>query len=714
MNARHDPKALIQGSVGSKRKPAGIIILRAIISTTLVSMLALAGVGCERATPTSIDEPQIINTPSSAIRFVSLPGTALPDEQLEAELGLAEALEILASAEASISQEGYVPLTVATQSAPLYTPTIVTSIAPPQQAGPVEAIGDFIGSLLPSQDSENAHDCVTASTAPGQTTVSPLTITIADPYYTDSTSNGEAYTNSSETPFASTAESPLSTFSVDVDTASYANLRRMIEMGYTCQSIPPEAIRIEEMLNYFNYDFIMPQPGEPFAVNAQVADCPWNPNSRLMILGVQAQSVVESVSQGSNLVFLIDVSGSMVPEERLPLIKKSFRYLVEQLGDDDIISIVTYASGVNTVLAGVRGSEKETIINAIDALQGGGSTNGEGGLRSAYALASEYFIEGGNNRIIMATDGDLNVGMNSVEDLNLYVSAMRTTGVYLTTIGVGYGNYKDNILETLADNGNGNYHYLDQLSEAEKIFGEDLLANLVTIADDVKIQIEFNPEYIAQYRLIGYDNRRLNDEDFLDDTKDAAEMGVGHQAIVVYEIIMTDESLDTDESLEVMSTEEEDDSESVEDDSESVEDDSESVEDNSESVEDNSESVEENSEDAIEIVDEESSEGVWLSIRLRYKVPGEAISKGIEFTLDESAYTDDPDEDWMFVSSVVECGLVLKHSAYVGSGTLEDALERAQLSLKGNQYRQEFSGLIRMLLGQQVYGYGPDEEWGIE
>jgi Ca-activated chloride channel family protein len=417
-------------------------------------------------------------------------------------------------------------------------------------------------------------------------------------------------------------------------------------------------VRIEEMLNYFDYDFIKPQKGEPFALNAQISDCPWNPDSRLMVLGIQAQELTEQEYLGSNLVFLIDVSGSMEDANKLPLLKESFMYLTQRLSNKDRVSIVTYATGVETVLEGAKGNNKVSIEYAIDNLRSGGATSGSDGLKRAYALAEENFIEGGNNRIIMASDGDLNVGITSKEELHDFISEKRSTGVYLSVLGFGTGNYKDDRMETLADKGNGNYHYIDTIDEAKKVFGEDLLANLVSVADDVKLQLSFNPEIIKGYRQIGYENRALNDEDFLDDTKDATEMGAGHQAIVVYEIVMTEP---TAGAIDYGSAYEEDLAKTTTD----------------------------------ELIEE------WCSVSLRYKQPGGNVSKGIRYSLNDRAYTNEPDKDWTFVTGVVELGLVLSHSSYAGTSSLNEALQRVRVAEKASsekdERRQELIELITSL-----------------
>jgi len=535
--------------------------------------------------------------------------------------------------------------------------------------------------------------------------------------YAEGALNNEEYAKPDEQGFFDTATNPLSTFSADVDTASYSNLRRIINEGGVLSQIPAGAVRIEEMLNYFNYDFIMPEEGKPFALNAQVADCPWNPDSRLMILGLQAQGLRDGYL-GSNLVFLIDVSGSMSAPNKMELLKPAFCFLADQLTEHDTISIVTYANGVDTVLSGVNGSETQRIKDAINGLNTNGGTNGSDGILRAYALAEEHFQEGGNNRIILASDGDMNVGVTSVDDLHDLVTYKRHTGVYLSVLGFGAGNYKDDKMETLAHHGNGNYFYIDSLDEAKKVLGTDLMANMVSVADDVKLQVEFNPDVIESYRLIGYDNRRLNDEDFLDDTKDAAEMGAGHQMIVAYEIIMKEKPEATEEegTEEDVVEDEIIEDEIVEDgviEENALEDTALEDETTEEDVVENDAVEEAASEEELEgldddeaILEADSSDALdvnqWCTVSLRYKVPGEPVSKGIQFVVDDSVYTDDPDKDWVFISGVIEAGLILSQSAYIGSSTLKEALQLVKIAEQAAAtscpYRVEFAELLTKLI----------------
>ena len=337
--------------------------------------------------------------------------------------------------------------------------------------------------------------------------------------------NTEEYNYISENGYKTTVKEPLSTFSVDVDTASYSNLRRYINSG---QQIPADAVRIEEMLNYFSYDYPEPENGDPFSVTTEYSDCPWNEDNRLLLIGLQAKEIDVSRRPPSNLVFLLDISGSMYSDDKLPLVQKSFTMLAENLTQKDRVSIVTYAGYESVVLDGVSGDQTARIAAALDDLEAGGSTAGAAGIEKAYELARKNYISGGNNRVILATDGDLNVGISSEGELTRLIQEKKKDGVHLSVIGVGTGNLKDNKMEALADNGDGNYNYIDSIFEAKKVLVDEMGGTLVTVAKDVKIQVEFNPRYVSGYRLIGYENRLLNQEDFNDDKVDAGEIGSGH------------------------------------------------------------------------------------------------------------------------------------------------------------------------------------------
>ena len=461
--------------------------------------------------------------------------------------------------------------------------------------------------------------------------------------------NTSEYSNVNESGFLSVKTSPLSTFAADVDTASYANFRSIIRdkisesVQYKNESL--HDIRIEEMLNYFNYNFDGDDMGD-FKVSAEISTTPWNSNTQLLVMNIKAKELAPEENKGSNLVFLIDTSGSMNNEYKMPLLKESLKLLVNELTENDTISIVTYSGNETVVLEGVNGTQKKEIISAINLLEPYGSTNGEGGIKKAYEIAQKYQDNHSNSRIIMCSDGDLNVGISSEDELHDLVSEKRETGVYLSVLGFGLGNYKDNKMETLADNGNGNYHYIDSLREGHKVLVEDMLSTLVTIADDVKFQVEFNPQYIKGYRKIGYENRNLANEDFHDDTKDGGEVGYGHEVTIVYEIIPADSTLDipnTDLKYQ--------------------------------------ESTTNDSKD-------------WLSLSIRYKPHGEKESQLLEFTYDESDFNNSPSDDWKFISNVVAFGLVANDSEYKEGLNIKDIINSLNELNLTNVDKKEFLSLV--------------------
>jgi len=346
----------------------------------------------------------------------------------------------------------------------------------------------------------------------------------------------EEYENFIENQFESPKSAPLSTFSIDVDNASYTNVRRFINNG---QTVPKDAVRVEEMINFFKYNYPQPQNEHPFSINTDYNDCPWNSNNKIVRIGLQGKDIPTKDLPNSNLVFLIDVSGSMTDANKLPLLKQSLKILVNQMRKEDRISIVVYAGAAGLVLPSTSGEEKETIINSLDKLNAGGSTAGGAGIELAYKVAQENFIKNGNNRVILATDGDFNVGASSNIDMQTLIEEKRKTGVFLTCLGYGMGNYKDSKMEVLADKGNGNYAYIDNIQEANRFLGKEFKGSMFAIAKDVKIQIEFNPSLVQAYRLIGYENRKLRPEDFKNDAIDAGELGSGHTVTALYEIIPT-------------------------------------------------------------------------------------------------------------------------------------------------------------------------------
>lgn len=472
--------------------------------------------------------------------------------------------------------------------------------------------------------------------------------------------SGEEYSEWEEKGFASVMKEPLSTFAADVDTASYSNLRRLINAGYDLDMLPQGAARIEEMINYFSYDYNAPKGKEPFGVTTQISTCPWNEDAELLMIGLKTEDIDYSQAPPSNLVFLLDVSGSMYSDDKLPLLQESFGLLAENLTKKDRVSIVTYAGEDQVVLKGARGDETKKIKRALNALEASGSTNGSRGIQTAYELAEENFIKGGNNRIILATDGDLNVGLTTEEELEELITEKKESGIFLSVLGFGTGNIKDNKMETLADKGNGNYAYIDCLREANKVLVEEMSATLLTICKDVKFQVEFNPAVVESYRLLGYENRALAKEDFNDDTKDAGEIGAGHSVTALYELILK-------ESVNGMSSEEIDDLKYSK----------------------------QYKEELGGMPSGAAAEKEWLTISIRYKKPAEDESRLLEYPVGYECYTNKPSDDYIFATAVAEFGLLASHSEYPEDASVkhvEKALKSIDLS---DEYKEEFLELVQ-------------------
>ena len=471
--------------------------------------------------------------------------------------------------------------------------------------------------------------------------------------------NTEGYASVNENGYKNVKINPLSTFSIDVDNASWSNIRRFINGG---QLPPPDAVRIEEMINYFKYDYPEPRGEHPFSVYTELAVCPWNKKHFLLHAGLRGKSIDKSSLPPSNLVFLIDVSGSMSSQNKLPLLKSAFGLLVNELRPQDRVAIVVYAGAAGLVLESTPGNKKETIMAAIDNLEAGGSTAGGAGLKLAYKEAEKNFVSRGNNRIILATDGDFNVGESSNGGMERLVEEKREAGVFITVLGFGMGNYKDDKMELIADKGNGNYSYIDNLQEARKVLVREFGGTLFTIAKDVKFQIEFNPDKVKSYRLIGYENRLLNDEDFNDDTKDAGEMGSGHNVTALYEIVPADSDEDVP-SVDPLKY--------------------------SNSSDRNIES------DYLKIENDYSNE--YMTIKLRYKKPDGKTSVMFEKAVKGSIRDlDDATDNLKFAAAVIEFGMILRDSEFKGNSTLEGAAKLAR-SARGEDedgYRSEMIRLI--------------------
>ena len=471
--------------------------------------------------------------------------------------------------------------------------------------------------------------------------------TLGDAYSGMNTSNDaelfdDAYINENygkliENAWVSTLEEPTSTFSSDVDTASYSRFRAYLNNKMNFSAIRDyygSSIRTEEMLNYFKYTANSPSGDDLFGLRAEIAPCPWNAEASLLMMTFKAKEA-DTKSKGNNLVFLIDVSGSMASEDKLPLLKKAFDTLINSLGNNDRISIVTYSGEEKVHLEGCSGNDKDKIRKAVKKLKAGGSTNGSAGMERAYSIAQDYFIEGGNNRIIMATDGDLNVGITSTDGILDYVENKRQSGIYISTLGFGTGGYNDSMLETIADNGNGAYYFIDGMTEAEKIFGTDLLSTLYTVAEDVKFQLTFNELAISEYRLVGYENRVMNNEDFENDAKDAGEVGSGHQLVVCYEIKFSKDDV------------------------------------------------------YVENI---------MTLSVRYKNPGELEALQNDYTIKNDICTEEPSDDFKFASAVIVTAMLLHDSEYIDEGITLDYVKNTLNSLELNDfYKEEFRDLIKKI-----------------
>ena len=464
----------------------------------------------------------------------------------------------------------------------------------------------------------------------------------------DAAFNTEEYGRIVENEFLSVAENPLSTFSVDVDRAAYSNIRRFLRDG---QRPPRDAVRIEEMVNYFTYDYPDPSGAQPFSVTTEVASCPWNERHRVLLVGLQGRRMKTADLPANNLTFLIDVSGSMMEPDKLPLVKEGLELLVNQLRPKDRVAIVVYAGNAGLVLPSTPGSDKGTILSAIQSLEAGGSTAGGAGIKLAYDVAKQNFVDGGNNRVILATDGDFNVGASSDGELEQLIESKRNDHIFLTVLGFGTGNIKDSKMELLADKGNGNYAYVDTLAEARKVLVSEMGATLFTIAKDVKLQIEFNPAKVASYRLIGYENRLLRKEDFNNDAKDAGDIGAGHSVTALYELVMPGDDSGT-ASVDPLK---------------------------------------------YQTAKVTAASPELLTLKLRYKEPEGDTSKLLTYTVSDShADVTSASNNLRFASAVAEFGMLLRDSKFKGDATYDEARALAQKSLGRDfeGYRRDFLTMI--------------------
>lgn len=470
--------------------------------------------------------------------------------------------------------------------------------------------------------------------------------------------NTEDYSAINENGFKNVLTNPLSTFSIDVDNASYSNIRRFINMG---QLPPKDAVRIEEMINYFHYKYEEPKEGEPFSIINEYSDCPWNEGNKLLLVALQGKRIEKDNLPPSNIVFLLDVSGSMNSPNKLPLVKSAMKILIDELRPQDKVSIVVYAGAAGLVLDATSGNDKKQITDAIENLNAGGSTAGGEGLKLAYKIAGENFIKNGNNRIILATDGDFNVGVSSDSEMERLVSEEKKKGVYITVLGFGMGNYKDNKLEIIADKGNGNYAYIDNFQEARKVLISEFTGTLFAIAKDVKFQIEFNPEKVIAYRLIGYENRQLNSEDFNNDKKDAGEMGSGHKVTALYELVTSDSKTEIPKTDELK--------------------------------------YQENGKNIIKKYNDE-----LLTIKVRYKDSDKEESKLISLPLKDN-YIDfrESSVNLKLVAAIAQFGMLLRDSEYKGNSDIKNTIELAK-SGKGKDENGYIAELIRLIETAQNLG----------
>ncbi len=475
--------------------------------------------------------------------------------------------------------------------------------------------------------------------------------------------NTEEYKSFTENRFMSAKTSPFSTFGMDIDTASYANFRKKIFNG---KNIPKDSIRTEEMMNYFDYDYADPGKGEKFGVSASISDTPWNKDTQLLKIGVKSEEAdVENVS--SNVVFLIDVSGSMFDPDKLPLVQKSFLMLLYNLDKNDKVSIVTYAGGDDVVCEGVSCDNKEEVTKDIVSLDAWGGTNGAAGIQSAYEIARKNFIDGGNNRVILATDGDLNLGLTSESDLVELIQKEKESGIFLSVLGVGQGNYKDSKMKALADNGNGNFAYIDSTNAATKALLKDFNSLMYTVAKDAKMQVEFNPAKIKGYRQIGYELRQLNAEDFADDTKDGAEIGSGQCVTVLYEIVPTDSAMEIPDVEGKYSN--------------------------------------------AEVGDSTTDE--LLTVSIRYKEPDEGTSKLMEVPVTDKDYNAKMDEDLSWAAGVAEVSQLLRDSEYKGTSSYDEVFGRLKSDsrITKDESRAQFLYMIKMLKTGKYEVTDEDEDY---
>ncbi|MBR4986589.1 MAG: von Willebrand factor type A domain-containing protein [Proteobacteria bacterium] len=460
--------------------------------------------------------------------------------------------------------------------------------------------------------------------------------------------NTEEYSQFDPNRFMSTATNPLSTFGADVDTAAYTVFRSAVSHGRVPKNMN---LRTEEMINYFKYDYPNPKPGEPFSVTTEISKCPWNDATKLMLIGTQTRELKPEERPASNIVFLLDISGSMRSEDRLDLIKASIVTMLPNLTSQDKISIVTYSGRERFIIDGVPGDHHKTILKALNYFEASGVTNGEAGIQMAYAVAQKNYIKGGNNRIIMGTDGDLNVGITSTNELKALIEKKRASGIFLSVLGVGTGNYKDSKLETLADYGNGSYHYLDSIREGKRVLSDEFMSTVFVVAKDVKFQVDFNPSKIKGYRQLGYETRKLNAEDFADDTKDGGEIGAGHQVTILYEIVEEGSSVDIPQPASKYQK--------------------------------------------VETVKSDE----YATVKLRYKHPNGSVSSELSWPVTSAAVKKEMSANMNMASAIAATAMILNDSPFKGTATYNNIINQLKSipNIEKEEYRSEFVDLVSRL-----------------
>jgi secreted protein with Ig-like and vWFA domain len=535
-----------------------------------------------------------------------------------------------------------------------------TAITPPAEAGRARMMQPSQDKLMRNEQRRAADIARTTEAASAPEWNFALNGAVAAKNLDREHASGERYARFADSRFTPVGEQPLSTFSIDVDTASYANVRRLLAAG---RRPPRDAVRIEELVNYFRYDYPQPTGDEPFSVSLEAAACPWRAGHRIVRVGLAGRDVNRAARPAGNLVFLVDVSGSMNQPNKLPLVKQALTMLVEELSENDHVAIVTYAGNAGLVLPSTSGDQKDRIRGAIDALQAGGSTHGSAGITLAYEQAAERFIPGGANRVVLCTDGDVNVGLTSDEALVELITKQARGGTFLTVLGFGDGNLQDEKLEKLADNGNGIYAVIDSVREARKVLVEQLTGSTITIAKDVKIQVEFNPARVARYRLLGYENRMLAAEDFRDDTKDAGEIGAGHTVTALYEVVLVDDEAAAAagrgaEPLKYQPA----------------------------------------PPPAAKPATDGPASRELLTVKLRWKQPEGDTSELLEVPLeDQGGAFDAASADLRFAAAVAAFGMILRDSEHKGTASLPLVADIAggALGSDGGGYRAEFLDLVR-------------------